>query len=200
MLTGSGKFVPSAFITALLVPQFLKRYPGASIVRDVTTAWPIDEAIKAAGGKPVNNRTGHTFMKRRMRQVDAPFAAESSGHYYFRDSFYADNGLVPFLMMIEMISKSGKTLDELVGPLMGKYSLSGEINFTVADPAHSIDLIEKNINGKTDKTDGLVIETDEWRFSVRPSNTEPLFRLNAEARDQKTLDKLVKEITGLIDT
>jgi phosphomannomutase len=200
LFTGSGKFVPSAFIIALFVPEILRKYPGSNIVRDVTTTWPIDEAIKAAGGRAVNNRTGHTFMKRRMREVDAPFAAESSGHYYFRDSFYADNGLAPLLMVIEMISKTGKTLDELVGPLMKKYVLSGELNFTVADPARSISLIENNFTGQTDKTDGLVIETDDWRFSVRPSNTEPLFRLNAEAHDQKKLDELVKQITDLINT
>jgi phosphomannomutase len=200
LFTGSGRFVPSAFTISLLVPLFLTKYPGSNIVRDVTTAWPIDEAIKVAGGKVVNNRTGHTFMKRRMREVEAPFAAESSGHYYFRDSFSADNGLVPFLMMVEMISKSRKSLGELVKPLMDRYVLSGEINFTVADPAQSIALIEKNIKGKKDKTDGLVIETDDWRFSVRPSNTEPLFRLNAEAHDQEALDTLVERITNLINT
>ena len=202
LFAGDGTFIPSAYIIALLAPEFLKRYPGSKIVHDVTTAWVMDDAITAAGGTPIINRTGHTFMKARMRQEDAPFAGESSGHYYFRDSFYADNGVVPFLMALQMVSTSGKTLKELVEPLMSKYKLSGEINFTVAEPAKAIELIENKLGsqGKIDKTDGLVVEADNWRFSVRPSNTEPLFRLNAEARDQQTLDKLVTQISDLINT
>ena len=202
LFAGDGTFIPSAYIIALLAPEFLKRYPGSKIVHDVTTAWVMDDAITAAGGTPIINRTGHTFMKARMRQEDAPFAGESSGHYYFRDSFYADNGVVPFLMALQMVSTSGKTLKELVEPLMVKYKLSGEINFTVAEPAKAIGLIENKLGsqGKIDKTDGLVVEADNWRFSVRPSNTEPLFRLNAEARDQQTLDKLVTQISDLINT
>ena len=202
LFAGDGTFIPSAYIIALLAPEFLKRYPGSKIVHDVTTAWVMDDAITAAGGTPIINRTGHTFMKARMRQEDAPFAGESSGHYYFRDSFYADNGVVPFLMALQMVSTSGKALKELVEPLMVKYKLSGEINFTVAEPAKAIGLIENKLGsqGKIDKTDGLVVEADKWRFSVRPSNTEPLFRLNAEARDQQTLDKLVTQISDLINT
>jgi phosphomannomutase len=202
LFAGDGTFIPSAYIIALLAPEFLKRYPGSKIVHDVTTAWVMDDAITAAGGTPIINRTGHTFMKARMRQEDAPFAGESSGHYYFRDSFYADNGVVPFLMALQMVSTSGKALKELVEPLMVKYKLSGEINFTVAEPAKAIELIENKLGsqGKIDKTDGLVVEADNWRFSVRPSNTEPLFRLNAEARDQQTLDKLVTQISDLINT
>jgi len=202
LFAGDGTFIPSAYIIALLAPEFLKRYPGSKIVHDVTTAWVMDDAITAAGGTPIINRTGHTFMKARMRQEDAPFAGESSGHYYFRDSFYADNGVVPFLMALQMVSTSGKALKELVEPLMVKYKLSGEINFTVAEPAKAIGLIENKLGsqGKIDKTDGLVVEANNWRFSVRPSNTEPLFRLNAEARDQQTLDKLVTQISDLINT
>jgi phosphomannomutase len=202
LFAGDGTFIPSAYIIALLAPEFLKKSPGSKIVHDVTTAWVMDDAIKAAGGTPVTNRTGHTFIKARMRLEDAPFAGESSGHYYFRDSFYADNGIVPFLMVLQMVSVSGKPLKELVEPLMNKYKVSGEINFTVAEPAKAIELIETKFGsqGKIDKTDGLIVETDEWRFSVRPSNTEPLFRLNAEAHSQKVLDKLINEISGLIRT
>lgn len=199
---GDGTFIPSAYIIAILAPLFLEKYPGAKIVHDFTTAWVIDDAIKQAGGLPVTNRTGHTFIKARMRQEDAPFAGESSGHYYFRDSYYADNGIVPFLMIIQLISESGKSLLELVKPLMEKYKISGEINFTVKDPQQSLARIEEHFGprGKVDKMDGLAISTDEWRFNVRPSNTEPLFRLNAEAYDQVALDKLVKEIAELINT
>jgi phosphomannomutase len=200
--TGDGTFIPSAYIIALLSPLFLKKYPRSKIVHDVTTAWVMDDAIKAAGGTPVMNRTGHTFIKARMREEDAPFGGESSGHYYFRDSFYADNGVVPFLMIIQMVSQSGKSLAELAEPLMRDYVVSGEINFTVDDPVKAVAKVEAEFGneGRTDKTDGLAVETDTWRFSVRPSNTEPLFRLNAEARDQQTLDDLVKKISALINT
>jgi phosphomannomutase len=201
LFAGDGTFIPSPYIIALLAPEFLNKYPGSKIVHDVTTSWVIDDAIKQFGGKPVTNRTGHTFIKARMRQEDAPFAGESSGHYYFRDSFYADNGIVPLLMIIQLVSKSGKSLKALIEPLMKSYVVSGEINFTVNDPAKSIDKIENQLGplGKIEKTDGLAVETEEWRFSVRPSNTEPLFRLNAEARDKQTLDDLVQRISILIN-
>jgi phosphomannomutase len=200
--TGEGDFIPSTFIVALLSRQFLKRYPGSKIVHDITTSWVIDDSVKAAGGIPVTNRTGHTFMKARMRTEDAPFAGESSGHFYFRDSFYADNGIVPFLMLLEMVSKTGQSLKELVEPLTDSYKVSGEINFTVTDPVKAIEKVEKELakQGRVDKMDGLAVNTDKWRFSVRPSNTEPLFRLNAEAHDQETLDGLVRNISSIIDT
>jgi phosphomannomutase len=202
LFTDDGTFVPSAYIIALLSQEFLKKYPGSKIVHDVTTAWVMDDAIKTVGGLPVINRTGHTFMKARMRQEDAPFAGESSGHYYFRDSFYADNGIVPFLMVLQLISRTGKSLKELVEPLMDKYKVSGEINFQVDNPVEAVRRIETKFgsNSKVDKTDGLVVENSDWRFSVRPSNTEPLFRLNAEAHNQETLDNLVREISNLINT
>lgn len=200
--TGDGVFVPSAFIVALLAPEFLKKYPGAKIVHDLTTAWVIDDAIEQAGGTPVANRTGHTFIKARMRKEKAPFGGESSGHYYFKDSFYADNGIVPFLKVLELVSASGKSLAQLVAPMMDKNKLSGEINFMVKDaPAKMTEIEEKFApKGKVDKTDGVVIESGDWRFSVRSSNTEPLLRLNVESRDKVILDKLVTELTDLINT
>lgn len=200
--TGDGAFIPSPFIIAILAEQFLRLNPGAKIIHDVTTSWVIDEAVMRNGGLPITNRTGHTFIKARMRTEDAVFAGESSGHYYFRDSFYADNGVVPFLMILEMVSKTGRSLGELVKSLMGSYKLSGEINFKVKDPAAAIKQVERQFGsqGKVDRTDGLVIESSDWRLSIRPSNTEPLFRLNAEARDQKVLDNLVAQISSLINT
>ncbi|HET7827507.1 MAG TPA: phosphomannomutase/phosphoglucomutase, partial [Candidatus Saccharimonadales bacterium] len=198
LFAGDGTFIPSPYLIALLAPEFLKKYPESKIIHDVTTAWVIDDSVRASGGIPVINRTGHTFMKARMRQEDAPFAGESSGHYYFRDSFYADNGIVPFLMALQLVSESGRTLKQLIEPLMASYKVSGEINFSVDSPAEAVARVEKHYQGagKFDKTDGLVVETKAWRFSVRPSNTEPLFRLNAEARDQSQLDKLVAEISS----
>jgi phosphomannomutase len=198
--TADGTFVPSCYIIALLSEEFLAREPGAKIVHDLTTSWVIEDTIRAAGGTPVANRTGHTFIKRRMREEDAVFAGESSGHYYFKKSFYADNGVVPLLMMLELMSRTGKSLAELAEPLMDKYKVSGEINFEVAEPAKTIGVIERQMGegAKIDKTDGVVIETPEWRLSVRSSNTEPLMRLNAESRSQEKLDRVIKQVQEII--
>ena len=199
--TGSGKFIPSCYIIALLAPEILKKNPGANIVHDLTTSWVMDEAIKDAGGKPVTGRTGHTFIKALMREVDAPFAGESSGHYYFRDCFYADNGILPLLMVLNLIKNTGKSLEQLVEPLTSAYVVSGEINFTVKDAPSVVASIEQEYSGQgqIDKTDGLVIESKDWRFSIRSSNTEPLLRLNAESKSQKTLDTLVAHLTEIIE-
>ena len=200
--TGNGEFIPSCYIVALLAKDFLLKYPRSKIVHDITTAWVIDDMVKQSGGQPITNRTGHTFIKGRMRQEDAPFAGESSGHYYFRDSFYADNGIVPFLLIMQMVSQTGKSLSDLIKPLMERYKVSGEINFTVDNPAYAVEQVEKQLGAeaKIDKTDGAAVETNQWRISVRPSNTEPLLRLNAEARDQKNLDEIVKKVTKIIRT
>lgn len=199
---GSSQFIPSCYIIALLSKEFLAREPGAKIVHDATTSWVIDEEIKKSGGHSLINRTGHTFMKARMRQEQAVFAGESSGHYYFRDTYFADNGLLPFLMIAKLVSKSGQTLDELVKPLMDLYKISGEINFEIEDTSKAIERIEKEYGplGKVSHLDGVIIESPEWRFSVRASNTEPLLRLNAEARDQKVLDNLVTKLSKTIRT
>lgn len=200
--TRDGGFVPSAFIIALLAPEFLNKDPGAKIVHDVTLRWVVDGSVKAAGGEPVLNRVGHTFIKARMRQEDSPFAAESSGHYYFRDSFYADNGLVPFLLILQLISKSGKSLSELIAPLADKYFMASETNYEIADPQAAIKKIENKLGkeGQIDKTDGVTIEAKDWRINLRPSNTEPLLRLNAEARSQKGLDDIMSRVAALINT
>lgn len=200
--TGQGKFIPSCFIIALLAQKFLDHYPGSKIVHDVAQRWVVDDAIQAGGGQPVVNRVGHTFIKARMREEDAPFAAESSGHYYFRDSFYADNGIVPLLLILEMISKSGKSLDELTAPLMSRYFVADETNFEVSDPLKAIQAIEDELGeeGEINRIDGVAIESKQWRINLRPSNTEPLIRLNAEAKSQSELDKLMRRVKSLINT
>lgn len=197
---GKGQFIPSCYIIALIAVEFIKRFPKAKIVHDFTLRWVIDDAVEKAGGQSIINRVGHTFIKARMRQEGAPFAAESSGHYYFADNFSADNGLVPFLMIIEMLSKSGKSLGELVEPLRKKYYISDEINFKVANPDAAIDVLEKEFGpqGKVEKIDGLAVTTTAWRFNARPSNTEPLLRLNAETKSQAELDALVGKIKKII--
>lgn len=197
---GQGDFIPSCYIIALLAKEFIDRYPKAKIVHDTTLCRVIDETVIEAGGQPVQNRVGHTFIKARMRQEDAPFAAESSGHYYFRDNFSADNGIVPFLMILEMMSKYGKSLEDLVAPFKKKNFVSDELNFEVSSTAAAIKLLEDKmaLSGKVDKTDGLSVSGASWRFNVRPSNTEPLLRLNAEAKSQGELDQLVNKITAVI--
>lgn len=198
--SGEGEFIQSCFIIAILSQYFLEKYPGSKIVHDVSVAQVIDDVVTKAGGTPITHRTGHTFIKARMRQEDAPFAAESSGHYYFRDSFYADNGLVPVLLILQLLSQTGKSLKELVEPLMAEYKVSGELNFTVTDSRQSIQLLEEAFgpSGQIDRTDGLTVSDKGWRFNVRPSNTEPLLRLNAEAKDQQKLDNLVARIADRI--
>lgn len=198
--TGDGTFVDSCYIIPLLAGEILKDNPGASIVHDVTTKFVIEDGIMEAGGLPIMNRTGHTFIKARMRQVDAPFAGESSGHYYFRDSYYADNGIAPFLMILGIMSRTKKSLTELVEPLMSSYFVSGEINFPVKNTRATLEALKSHFGaqGKTDTMDGIAIETKQWRISVRPSNTEPLIRLNVETRSKANLDKLIREATEII--
>lgn len=198
--TGSGVFVPSCFIISLLATKFLSKHPGSSIVHDMSVNWVIDDTIRAANGKPVSSAVGHTFIKAKMREVDAPFAAESSGHYLFKNSYYADNGVVPFLLILQLVSTTKKSLEELVKPLMLNYFVSGEINFQVGDTAKTLGRIEKEFGllGTINKIDGLAIENSDWRFTVRTSNTEPLLRLNAESKDQAKLAKLVEDVTGVI--
>lgn len=199
---GDGTFIPSCYIIALLASEFLKKYPGAKIVHDITLRWVVDDAISAAGGQPILNRVGHTFIKTRMRKEKAPFAAESSGHYYFQKSFYADNGVAPLMMVLEIVSRTGQSLSQLIAPLKKRYYMIDETNFRVADPETCISRIERALGdqGVVDKTDGVTIESQIWRINLRPSNTEPLIRLNAEAHDQKTLDNIVDRVLGLINT
>lgn len=200
--TGEGEFIHSCYIIALLAPEFLRRFPGAKIIHDIATSWVIDRAVEQAGGTSITNRTGHTFIKARMRQEDAPFAGESSGHYYFRDSFYADNGIAPFLMILQIMTKTGKSLKQLVDPLMEQYKVSGEINFKVKYPQKKMAALEKQFGkeGEVNKMDGLVVESKDWRFSARVSNTEPLMRLNAEATSADKLNDIVAKLTKVINS
>ncbi|HEU5005141.1 MAG TPA: phosphomannomutase/phosphoglucomutase [Candidatus Saccharimonadales bacterium] len=200
LFAGDGTFIPSCYIIALLSEEVLKKQPGAKIIYDLTTSWPIKQSIESAGGVAIANRTGHTFIKRRMREESAVFAGESSGHYYFKKSFYADNGIVPLLLVMQLMSRGDKSLEELVAPLMQEFKVSGEINFEIANPQKIITVIEHELGtgAKIDRTDGVVIETKDWRMSVRSSNTEPLMRLNAESRSQDKLDRLIERVQEII--
>jgi phosphomannomutase len=178
----AGEFVPGDFLTALLARHLLRRYGPAAVVYDLRASWAVRDTIAEAGGTPDMWRVGHAFIKRRMREVDALFAGEVSGHYYFRDFSYADSGLIPALLVMEMVAGAGTPLSELVAGFRARYHVSGEINSTVEDAQAAIQrLRERYADGTQHEIDGLSVEYDDWHFNVRPSNTEPLLRLNLES-------------------
>jgi phosphomannomutase len=177
-----GDFVPGDFLTALLAEHMLRRYGPAPIVYDLRASWCVRDTITASGGTPDEFRVGHAFIKRRMRELNALFAGEVSGHYYFRDFSFADSGLIPALLVLEILATTGKPLSELVAGLRAKYHISGEINSTVADaPAVITAIAERYSDGRQERIDGLSVNYDDWHFNVRSSNTEPLVRLNLES-------------------
>jgi phosphomannomutase len=165
----------------------------------VRASWAVPETIEAAGGTPVVNRVGHAFIKQRMREVDAVFAGEVSAHYYFRDFSQADSGTVPFLLMCELVSRHGK-LSTALERFRGRYFITGEINTPVEDVPATLRELELRYGdeGEVSHLDGLSIEADDWHFNVRPSNTEPLLRLNLEARSQDLMERKRDEVLALI--
>ncbi len=196
----SGEFVAGDFATALFAQGVLEKEPGARVIYDVRASWAVPETIEAAGGEAVVSRVGHAFIKLLMREIDAAFAGEVSGHYYFRDFSQADSGVVPFLLMLERISKGGAKLSELLRPFRELYFITGEINTPVADvPAKLAELEERfGPDGKVSHLDGLSVEAEDWHFNVRPSNTEPLLRLNLEARSQELMERKRDEVLAVI--
>jgi phosphomannomutase len=196
----TGEFVPGDFLTALLAESMLEKNPGAKIIYDVRASWAVPETIERAGGVPLVNRVGHAFIKQRMREEDAVFAGEVSGHYYFRDFFQADSGVIPFLLVLELVSKRGRPLSELLRPFRERYFLTGEINVPVADVAVKLQEIKERFGseGKVSHLDGISIEADDWHLNVRPSNTEPLLRLNLEALSQELMERKRDEVLELI--
>lgn len=206
----TGKFIEGYFIVGLLAKEILKKYPGGKIIYDPRLTWATIETVKSAGGIPLMNKAGHTFIKDRMKKEDAAFGGEMSAHYYFKDYWYADCGMIPFVMMLNILSETGKKLSELLAPMMNKYFVSGEINNEVKDiPALLKEAEEKYSDGKIDKTDGLSVEYDNpaspnlsevsWRFNLRGSNTEPKIRLNVESTKKELMEQKCDEILGLIN-
>jgi phosphomannomutase len=196
----SGEFVPGDFATALLAELVLAREPGAKIIYDVRASWAVPETIERAGGKALVNRVGHAFIKERMRQVDAAFAGEVSGHYYFREFTQADTGVVPFLVLLQAISQGGVKLSQLLRPFRDRYFITGELNTPVAAvPAKLAELEERYApQGEVDHLDGLSVTAADWHFNVRPSNTEPLLRLNLEARSEALMEEKRDEVLAAI--
>jgi phosphomannomutase len=196
----TGEFVPGDFVTALLAESMLEKNPGAKVIYDVRASWAVPETIERAGGVPLVNRVGHAFIKERMREEDAAFGGEVSGHYYFHDFFQADSGVIPFLLMLELVSKRGKPLSELLRPYREKYFLTGELNVPVSDVALKLQEIKERFSseGKVSHLDGVSVEADDWHFNVRPSNTEPLLRLNLEALSQELMEQKRDEVLALM--
>jgi phosphomannomutase len=198
----TGDFIAGDFVTALLAQAFLLKQPGATIIYDVRASWAVKDVVTAHGGKALMNRVGHAFIKRRMRETNAVFGGEVTGHYYFRDNYYCDNGLIPALMMLELMSKHGKSLHELLAPLREKYFISGEINTKLAHMDHVGpklgEIAQKYTDGKQYRLDGLSVEYPDWHFNVRPSNTEPLLRLNLEAKTPQQMAEKRDEVLALI--
>lgn len=194
-----GRFVPGDFITALLAQYILRKHPGGRVVYDVRSSWAVPTLIREAGGVPLVERVGHAFIKRRMAHENAVFAGELSGHYYFRDFNFADSGMIPSLLMLELLSTSGKRLSELLAPLETRYFVSGEINSTVADAAAKMEAIaERYRDGTIERIDGISVSYDDWHFNVRASNTEPLLRLNLEALSREKMEAKRDELLAFI--
>jgi phosphomannomutase len=196
----SGEFVPGDFVTALLAELILEKEPGGKVIYDVRASWSVPETIERAGGVPLVNRVGHAYIKHRMRQEHAVFGGEVSAHYYFRDFSQADSGVIPFLLMLELISKRGRKLSEILEPYRSRYFLTGEINTPVKDVDEALRRIEERFGreGTVSHLDGVSVEADEWHFNVRPSNTEPLLRLNLEARSQELMESKRDEVLAVI--
>ena len=194
-----GRFVPGDFLTALMGTYLLEREKGATIIYDVRCSWAVPELIQTAGGIALIERVGHSFIKPRMFEEGGIFGGELSGHYYFRDFFGADSGIVPSLIILEMLSRKGVKLSQLLEPLEQQYFLSGEINTEVEDPAGRSQAVEESYsNGKVEHVDGVSVSYEDWHFNVRASNTEPLFRLNLEGRSRQLMEEKTDEVLGVI--
>ena len=196
----TGEFVPGDFVTALLAESILEKEPGAKVIYDLRASWAVPETVERAGGTPLVNRVGHAFIKHRMRKEDAAFAGEVSGHYYFRDFSQADSGVVPFLLMLEFVSKKGRKLSEILRPYRERYFITGELNTPVADVPLKLQELKERFGseGEVSHLDGVSIDAADWHMNVRPSNTEPLLRLNLEARSRELMELKRDEVLDVI--
>jgi phosphomannomutase len=196
----TGEFVPGDFVTALLAESILEKEPGGKILYDVRASWAVPERIERAGGIPLVNRVGHAFFKHRMREEGAVFGGEVSGHYYFRDFSQADSGVIPFLLMLELVSKREQKLSVILRPYRDRYFITGELNTPVADVALKLQELKERFGseGQVSHLDGLSVDADDWHMNVRPSNTEPLLRLNLEALSPELMERKRDEVLAVI--
>lgn len=197
-----GRFIEGYYLVGLLAKAMLERYPGSKIIHDPRLVWNTVEIVQEAGGIPIVSKTGHAFIKERMRQEDAIYGGEMSAHHYFRDFAYCDSGMIPWLLVASLMSISGVSLAEMVDERMRRFPCSGEINFKVVDSQVAIDAIGRRYAGLSqvvDHVDGISADFGEWRYNLRRSNTEPLLRLNVETRGNvQLLSDRVTEIEGII--
>jgi phosphomannomutase len=190
--------VTGSALTALVAAAMLEREPGAKVVHNLICSWAVPEVIREHGGVPIRTRVGHSFIKQVMAETGAIFGGEHSGHYYFRDNYGADSGLIAAVIALGELSASGRTLSELLKPYE-RYAASGEINTRVEDPERTIEEVAAALrDGRQDRLDGLTVEFDDWWCNVRPSNTEPLLRLNVEAKSEELLEAETQEVLALI--
>lgn len=199
----NGDFIEGYYVVGLLADAFLKKNAGAKIVHDPRLTWNTIDIVESAGGVAIESKTGHAFIKEKMRAEDAVYGGEMSAHHYFRDFAYCDNGNIPWLLVTELMSRTGKKLSELVADRMAKFPCSGEINNTVNDPKKIISSIEDHYASTVSeikKVDGLSMEFENWRFNIRMSSTEPVLRLNIESRGDKALmEEKTKELLELVE-
>lgn len=198
----NGEFIEGYYIVGLLAEAFLQKHPGAKIIHDPRLSWNTVDVVTQASGVPVMSKTGHAFIKERMREEDAIYGGEMSAHHYFRDFAYCDSGMIPWLLVAELICVKGQTIGQLVKDRISAYPSSGEINVKLIEPATSIEKIKQHyigLGGEIDYTDGISIEFPQWRFNLRSSNTEPVVRLNVESRaDVVLMREKTKEILAIL--
>ncbi len=198
-----GGFIEGYYIVGLLAESLLKKHPGGKIVHDPRLTWNTLDIVAAAGGEAVQSKSGHSFIKEKMREVDAVYGGEMSAHHYFREFSYADSGMIPWLLVAELISKTGKPLSELVGERIAMYPASGEINRKVADATATLERLHDRYAAEAidvDDTDGYSFEFPDWRFNIRMSNTEPVVRLNVESRgDEALMREKTAEVLAILE-
>jgi phosphomannomutase len=201
-IDGSGEFISGDFITALLAEAFLLKHPGSTVIYDLRASRAVKDTVERLGGRALMNRVGHAFIKRRMRDEDGIFAGEVTGHYYFRDFSYADNGFIPAMLILELMSKKNKSLRDLLQPYRERYFISGEINTKVASmtevPKKLAAIEARYPDAEISRLDGISVDYPDWHFNVRGSNTEPLLRLNLEATTPAMMEKKRDEVLGII--
>ena len=198
----TGAFIPGEYIVGLLAQAFLAKEPGAAIAVEPRVIWNTENIITQSGGRLILSRTGHSHMKRALRNHGAVYGGEMSAHHYFRDFMACDSGMIPWLLVAELMSRTGQSLASLIAPRIAAFPSSGEINFTLTDPQASVARVRAALAPEAlaiDETDGLSLTFSNWRMNLRHSNTEPLLRLNVEARDdRKLVDEAVEAVTDLI--
>ena len=203
MIDEKGNFIEGYYIVGLLAEAFLLKTPGAKIIHDPRLTWNTIDVAAKNGGQAIQSKTGHAFIKERMRAEDAVYGGEMSAHHYFRDFFYCDSGMIPWLLVMELISSSGRPLSDLVRAMVEAYPSPGEINRTIADPAEAIRQVKQHYEAEAlviDEIDGISMEFTDWRFNLRMSNTEPVVRFNVETRgDRELLEQRQNEVLAILE-